>query len=112
LFTGGVYGKAKHLKYDSRTYMDNTTGIRYKWLFLAKSHVAKKSSSTDASGSNCFGCIFCVDEGKETAVFGTAATLMSHISTEHKKPGEEIAARNKCIVGQGVTMAEWDIQLP
>ena len=107
-FSGGVYGKAKHLRYDGRTYTDDATGIRYRWLFLAKSHVARKQSSISETVSDSFGCVFCDEEGKETAIYDSPASLMGHISMEHRGLGDEIAANNKCVMGQGVP-TEWEI---
>jgi hypothetical protein len=110
-FSGGVYGRAKQLKYDGRVYTDDATGIRYRWMFLAKSHVARKQSSVSEDLSDRFGCVFCVDEGRDTAVFESAPALMGHIAADHGDLGEEAAARHKCVAGQGNTTAEWEIRI-
>jgi len=106
-----VYGRAKQLKHDQRIYTDDATGIRYRWMFLAKSHVARKQSSVADGASDRFGCVFCVDEGRETAVFESAPALMGHISTDHRNMGVEIAFRNKCVAGDGMPAVEWEIRV-
>jgi hypothetical protein len=110
-FSGGVYGRAKALKHDQRVYTDDATGITYRWMFLAKSHVARKQSSVSENVGDRFGCVFCVDEGRETGVFDGPAALMGHIATEHRNLDEGLAARNKCVAGDGLPAAEWEIRV-
>jgi len=106
-----VYGRAKQLKHDGRVYTDDATGITYRWMFLAKSHLARKQSSISENVSDRFGCVFCVDEGRETAVFESAPALMGHIAADHGDLAEEVAARNKCVAGHSNTTAEWEIRI-
>jgi hypothetical protein len=111
-FSGGVYGRAKQLKHDQRVFTDDATGIRYRWMFLAKSHVARKQSSVSDNVSDRFGCVFCVDAGRGTAVYESAPALMGHIAVEHRNVEGEVAARNKCVAGEGVPAAvEWEIRV-
>jgi len=73
-----------------------------RWMFLAKSHTKSKQSAGTGSNaaSNLYGCVFCVDTGKSTMVFGQIPTLMDHIKTEHQTMRNEIALRNRCVVGE------------
>jgi len=109
-FNGEAIGKTKPFRIDGRVLVDEATGIRYKWIFLAKSHVATANSSAD--GANCFGCLFCVDEEKSTAVYGTPELLMEHISGSHEMTNDETTKRNKCIIGTVEETGDWDIHVP
>lgn len=84
-------------------------GIRYRWIFLAKSH-AKKKPMEGAS----FGCVFCVSEGKATGIFGNVEVLMNHIIVDHGKGiRQDIMENNKCILGRVASSSEdFDINIP
>jgi hypothetical protein len=108
-FSGEVFGKKKPYSFDTRIRVVADNGIRYKWLFLAKSHVKCKSSS---SGGDSYGCVFCGDEGSSTAVFGNASTLLNHVWTEHRGMRLDIAKRNMCVLGSVDDDEDWDINIP
>lgn len=108
-FNGDVHGKKKPYSFDTRIHVVADSGIRYKWLFLAKSHVKCKSNS---SGGDSYGCVFCGDEGSSTAIFGKASTLLDHIWMEHRGMRLEIAKRNMCAFGSVDNDEDWDINIP
>ena len=106
-------------------------GIRYRWAFLAKSHVQCKSmpeGPTAKDGSfGAFGCIFCCAEGAgrgwgtvgaggSAPTFGNIGSFMEHLQMHMRAeatPGAEMQARAKCIVGRvAETGEEFDINLP
>jgi hypothetical protein len=112
----------------------SAVGIRYRWIFLAKSHVKKKAfNSADPvkisathkrqAGSgvavedvDCsFGCVICSVEGNVTGIYGNVETLMNHIYMEHVGPGgmsDSTLARSKCIMGRTAGAdEEWDLNV-
>jgi hypothetical protein len=52
-------------RYSQEAFVHKSTDIRYRWLFLAKSHLkCKRQVSVGDTGSSVsFGCIFCCNEG-------------------------------------------------
>jgi hypothetical protein len=104
----------------------SAVGIRYKWLFLAKSHVKKKSmdgavgparkKGGEGEGDCNFGCVICSVEGNVTGIYGNVETLMNHIFLEHVQGGkmsEKIAVKSGCILGRVAAPDEkWDLNVP
>jgi len=107
-FDGEVFGAKKPYAFDPNVHVARN-GIRYHWLFLAKSH-AKKKAMEDA----CYGCIFCVAEGRSTGIFGDVESLMTHILDWHGKGMRgDVLEKTKCIIGRVAGQAEdWDINIP
>jgi hypothetical protein len=116
--------------FDSRVRVAGN-GIRYRWAFLAKSHVQCKSmpeGPTAKDGSfGAFRCIFCCAEGAgrgwvtmnsgaTAPAFGNIGSFMEHLEMHMKAeatPGAEMQSRAKCIVGRVADAAEdFDINLP
>jgi hypothetical protein len=106
-------------------------GIRYRWAFLAKSHVQCKSmpeGPTARDGSfGAYGCIFCCAEGAgrgwgttgsggNTPTFGNIGSFMEHLEmhlSPEATPSAEMQAKAKCIVGRVAEAGEdFDINLP
>jgi hypothetical protein len=106
-------------------------GIRYRWVFLAKSHVQCKSmpeGPTARDGSfGAFGCIFCCAEGAgrgwstlgrggTAPTFGNIGSFMEHLQmhlSEEATPSAQMQARTRCIVGRVADATEdFDINLP
>jgi hypothetical protein len=88
--------------------------IRYRWIFLAKSHVKKKSIDSHIEESN-YGCVFCSLQDTVSSVYGGVETLMNHIATSHVADMSENTRRKaKCVIGRmpGVTETDWDINIP
>ncbi|OAG08484.1 uncharacterized protein CC84DRAFT_1203846 [Paraphaeosphaeria sporulosa] len=106
---------------DTQIHM-SATDIRYRWSFLAKSHVKKSSYSTAGRGSageeaECnFGCLICSVEGTVTGIYGGVETLMEHIANEHVYAGNMnhmTMVRSKVVVGRtACEEEEWDVNIP
>lgn len=117
--------KCKHCEFRSKptnqtrdfpdTIFYNPCGIRYRWLFLAKSHSSAKNVTAKPDAYN-YGCIFCAAEGRPSATYGSLDTLLiSHIATKHKVKNitPEVLSRTKCIVGRlAEKNEEWDVNIP
>ncbi|KAH8732150.1 hypothetical protein GQ44DRAFT_721456 [Phaeosphaeriaceae sp. PMI808] len=91
----------------------SSSGVRYKWLFLAKSHVRKDAKNSHLAESN-YGCIICLLEDKVSSVYGGVETLMNHIALSHGTYMSETTRRKaKCIVGREARANEtdWDINI-
>lgn len=94
--------------------MTSKSQIRYKWIFLAKSHIKKKTSESHTEGS-CYGCVFCSLEDRVSSVYGGVETLMNHIALCHVAGMSENTRRKaRCVVGRmpGMGETEWDICIP
>ncbi|KAF2027396.1 hypothetical protein EK21DRAFT_72049 [Setomelanomma holmii] len=92
----------------------SASGIRYKWIFLAKSHVNKKAGDSHTDESN-YGCVLCSLEDKVSSVYGGVETLMNHIALCHVADMSENTRRKaRCIIGRvaGKDETEWDINIP
>ncbi|KAJ9199865.1 hypothetical protein DTO164E3_4322 [Paecilomyces variotii] len=103
-----IGGAAKSTRtFDHGVRIHEATGIRYRWVFLAKSHVTKK----------IFGCIFCCAERKtQCEKFKDLSLFMDHLLQKHRHavPGmEALLYRTKCILGRVADDAEdFDINIP
>ena len=110
-FDGPIFGDKKPYSVDPNVHKDPATGVRYTWLFLAKSHVRKKMLSSTGEGG--FGCVFCVGEGRPTGIFGSEAVLFRHVFDEHRGMGDDMAAKGKCVLGRVAEESEdFDINIP
>jgi hypothetical protein len=109
----------------------SAVGIRYKWIFLAKSHVKKKTMAVEigrtpltASSKNghghgeeredCnYGCLICSIEGSVTSIYGNVETLMNHIFLEHARDlSEATAVKSRCVIGRTAGYnEEWDLNI-
>ncbi|KAH9877659.1 hypothetical protein IAQ61_003027 [Plenodomus lingam] len=106
---------------DPRIHL-SMAGIRYRWIFLAKSHVKKKPpaavdtiSNSKTGTSDCnYGCVICSAEGNVTGVYGGAETLMNHIALTHVADMTEKTRRKvNCVLGRVAGVGEeWDINVP
>lgn len=86
--------------------------IRYKWIFLAKSHVKQKVS--DSQESN-YCCVFCSLEGRVSSMYSGEETLMYHIAQSHSEGmSEDVKRKARCVFGNqaGDSETEWDINIP
>lgn len=62
--SGGRGGVKREKTMDLKVRVSPGGGIRYRWAFLAKSHLLNKTTSSDAANSNdMYGCYFCCAEG-------------------------------------------------
>jgi hypothetical protein len=111
-FEGTIFGEKKPWHVDPRVFTALESGVRYKFLFLAKSHVKRKIGKDE---NTCFGCVACINEGRGTSIFGNVETLCNHLVVEHGKAGmsEELQAKNRCIVGRVADAKEdFDFNIP
>lgn len=94
------------------TVLTTPCGIRYRWIFLAKSHI-KASKASQAASPN-YGCMICCAEGRGTMVFGNPETLMDHIHLEHgRQMSAEMQMRTKTIFNRWADEREdWDLNIP
>lgn len=99
----------------------SAVGIRYKWVFLAKSHVKKKTmesgrlQSIKEEKEECnYGCLICSVEGNVTGIYGNVETLMNHIFLEHTRTmSDRTLSKARCILGRSADKEEdWDINIP
>ena len=116
--------------FDSRVRVAEN-GIRYRWAFLAKSHVQCKSlpeGPTAKDGSfGAYGCMFCCAEGAgrgwgtigsagSAPTFGNIGSFMEHLQMHMRteaSPGPEMQTRAKCVVGRvAETSEDFDINFP
>ncbi|KAF2190978.1 hypothetical protein K469DRAFT_746440 [Zopfia rhizophila CBS 207.26] len=121
-FQATVPGKKKKETVVDRSIRISSVGIRYKWIFLAKSHVKKKtmdSATTGIKGSadkeECnYGCVICSVEGNVTGIYGNVETLFNHIFLEHvRSMSDKTVQKAKCIMGrEAKAEEEWDINVP
>lgn len=105
-------------EFDTESILSKT-GIKYRWLFLAKSHVMTgrrflrwyKNSYLDRE----YCCIFCSTQGTPMEKFRGAETLMDHIwkSHRHMELPSQATAKVVCIMGREADANErFDINIP
>lgn len=116
-FDGPLFGgnSKSTRKFDTKVRVD-ISGVRYRWVFLAKSHVQQKQEPTVSDGTGgSFRCIFCCAEWKEKApVFNDLELFMDHLQIHREQVlSPELIYRTKCIVGRIAADSEdFDINLP
>lgn len=119
LFEGSVHGTAKRRGFDIRVHTSH--GIRYRWAFLAKSHLKKKSYTSgsqygEGQYDSQFGCIFCSVEGKKMPIFDNVDGLMAHIAQHqvmHHNSEVFFSPKTRCIVGRtAADYEDFDINIP
>ncbi|KAL8886215.1 MAG: hypothetical protein Q9192_006522 [Flavoplaca navasiana] len=89
-----------------------THGVRYRWSFLAKTHIM--ASSKPESGRYDYGCVFCIYDGYPCPVFPGIRKFMAHIAEHRGKPiAEPMLQRVKCIMDKTAAPEEdFDVNLP
>ena len=85
-------------------------GVRYRWVFLAKSHVMLAKVKDRIYD---YRCVFCVYQGQEAPVFRGAKVLMQHISQHRGEDLDEaILQKTKCIsMREAADEEDFDINL-
>ncbi|KAK6428206.1 hypothetical protein LTR95_015651 [Oleoguttula sp. CCFEE 5521] len=89
------------------------SGVRYRWLFLAKSHIPAQTSHSKPSDYS-YACIICAAQSRTKSAHPNLDTLMSHITAKHKPSmlTPEVLHRTKCIVGRVAGREEdWDVNI-
>ncbi|KAJ5652864.1 hypothetical protein N7507_010290 [Penicillium longicatenatum] len=110
-------GSKRHdLRFDQKIYLHEATGIRYRWSFLAKSHLAYTrpgvSAPTHVHGT--FGCIFCCAELDVVApTLNSLDEFMAHLGEQHRSVDLALLERTRCVVGRDASAEEaFDINIP
>ncbi|KAL8734795.1 MAG: hypothetical protein Q9181_003039 [Wetmoreana brouardii] len=87
-----------------------THGVRYRWSFLAKAHVAL---SKVKNGKYDYGCVFCIYVGIECPVFHGIKEFLEHIGTHRGKSiADTMLERIKCVKDRVADVDEdFDINL-
>ena len=118
LFEGPVWGKSSKSSwtYDGCVRTHAATGIRYRWLFLAKSHIYSRTIPETRDGSDgIFGCLFCCLQQRDSAIFGTLDSFMQHLLHHRELPPEmePLLCRIHYIVGRVASLSEkFDVNIP
>ncbi|KAJ5949838.1 hypothetical protein N7454_001422 [Penicillium verhagenii] len=106
----------RDLRFDQKIYLDKSTGIRYRWPFLAKSHVPYTrpgaAASTHINGT--FGCIFCCAELDIVApTMNSFDEFMAHLGEQHRSVDSALLERTRCVVGRvALDEEDFDINIP
>lgn len=82
----------------NKVFVDELRGIKYRWSFLAKSHVTQK---TVVNKDYSYQCLFCAFQGLQVPVMNLTA-LLEHISCEHRgcSLNDVILDRTGCVNGR------------
>ncbi|KAJ5225668.1 hypothetical protein N7468_006893 [Penicillium chermesinum] len=90
----------KEARVDRTVYVHPGTGIKYRWIFLAKSHMAKKEGLSQRSSG--FGCIFCVAElGVPAPISDSVEDFMQHLASHWRvDAGGMLAELTRLVVGR------------
>ncbi|KAI4112483.1 MAG: hypothetical protein LQ345_006375 [Seirophora villosa] len=73
-------------------------GVRYRWSFLAKSHIALSKAQ---NGRYDYGCLFCIYDKYESPVFHGIEELMEHVGLHRGTPiAVATLQKTKCINGR------------
>ncbi|MCJ1398794.1 hypothetical protein MMC11_001995 [Xylographa trunciseda] len=92
-FAGNAHRRGIDWVHDDR--VRSLHGVRFRWMFLAKSHVQQKRVK---DGHHNYICIFCVMQNRESPVISKDDDLMKHISQHRgEQLGEAILHRTSCI---------------
>lgn len=108
--------KRQDVRFDQKIYLHEATGIRYRWSFLAKCHLAYTrpgvSAPTHVNGT--FGCIFCCAERDIVApTLNSLDEFMAHLGDQHRSVDLALLERTRCIVGREALVEEaFDINIP
>ncbi|OQD89530.1 hypothetical protein PENANT_c002G08711 [Penicillium antarcticum] len=109
-------------QFDDSVRVHGPTGIRYRWEFLAKSHVPCKRDSavvfSPVTPRGAFCCMFCCVEVRgSTGGYGNLDTFMAHLGKAHRSVGESALAllptSTKCVFGRVAGDREYfDVNVP
>ncbi len=107
-FEGRAGKKDKEWAFDNT--VRNSHGVRYRWTFLAKSHVGLSKAK---NGIYDYRCVFCVSQGHESPVFRKAKVLIEHVSQHRGQHLDEaILRKTNCInLREAADDEDFDINL-
>ncbi|EME88617.1 uncharacterized protein MYCFIDRAFT_79971 [Pseudocercospora fijiensis CIRAD86] len=120
------YWKCKHCAFRSKAPSTNSTtlpdsiyfdarGIRYRWVFLAKSHSFAQTPAEDSHDLYSYCCIFCAAQGTQTTIYKNLKALLEHVVSRHKTYmlTPEVKEKTRCVVGGAPGKdVVWDVNLP
>lgn len=91
----------------------STTGIRYRFPFLARSHASYAHPPSALRPRYAYGCQFCTAEGRRSALHEGVEALMAHVAAKHcTNLTPEVRARTRCVIGRLAGKEEgWDVNL-
>ncbi|EEQ29888.1 conserved hypothetical protein [Microsporum canis CBS 113480] len=108
--------------FDQTVRLHGPSGNRYRWIFLAKSHVECRPSKPTDKVVCGFGCIFCSAQNHGPApIYGNLDTFMEHLrehggrgyAWDRKKPSQPLLDWTRCILGRIADDSEdFDINIP
>lgn len=101
-------------KLDTQLFTHAATGIKYRWPFLAKSHMKCKRLPGAGRGPGPFGCIFCCRERGTVQGFEGLEEFLGHLGREHRFCGERtVLEMARCVVGRVAGAGEgFDVNIP
>lgn len=94
-----------------KVWIDQAKGLKFRWPFLAKSHVAQKVVKQD---TYAYQCLFCAYLGRPTPVLHGMELYLAHVAAEHRGPPLSDVVLYKCgaVAGREADDAEdFDINL-
>lgn len=88
---------------------NNDFGVRYKWTFLAASHLPQ---AKDAEAR--YRCLVCAAEGSEDSdVERSEGELVAHVYLDHSANASlEVQRRTRCVFGRLLDGRDWDVHVP
>lgn len=109
-YQGQLLGTKKCPAFDPKVHVSKS-GIRFRWSFLAKSHITQ---SKVINSQYNYGCIFCCTGNEPTPVFGRIDTLLEHLlSHQGQSIPPQVLHRAGCVVDRLCTDDEdFDINVP
>lgn len=109
-------------RFDEKVYTHAGSKIRYRWSFLAKSHIASKTRPVPASAAGSvavakigtFGCMFCCFESDRSVVaYGGLDVFMNHLGEAHRGFMGSLLGSTRCVTGRVAGVEEvFDINIP
>ena len=107
-FDGPACKKDKDWVHDDTVH--SCYGIRYRWIFLAKSHIVMSKVKNHIYD---YRCVFCVSEDYESPIFRDVKGLMEHVSKHRgQQLGDGVLRKLNCINKRVATEQEdFDINL-
>ena len=84
----------------AKVWTDEVRGIKYRWSFLAKSHVKQKNATRSVMDRNyAYQCLFCAFSGTKETVIYTLNTYLDHVSHEHRivPLSDVVRYRTRCV---------------
>ncbi|KAL8941534.1 MAG: hypothetical protein Q9211_001781 [Gyalolechia sp. 1 TL-2023] len=107
-FEGPAHQAGKNWVFDDTVREGH--GVRYRWSFLAKAHVASPKTKNQRYD---YGCVFCLYDGYECPVFHGIRDFIAHVSNHRGKAiADMMLQRVNCVNGRIATYEEdFDVNL-